>query len=122
MAEGNTMQEFRRNRFLFEIDGVDLYPWLVSKVAYCDGKIAVTYREIKGLFSSEFFDNNGKNIVGKSATLRFLDAQGKTIGEARFTGVNFEHMQLDALTYEADEPLQNSVFFTYKDVKHHSAV
>ncbi|MBP5456894.1 MAG: hypothetical protein J6Y37_10360 [Paludibacteraceae bacterium] len=122
MAEGNTMQEFRRNRFLFEIEGVDLYPWLVSKVAYCGGKIVVTYREIKGLFTSEFFDNNGKNIVGKNATLRFLDAEGKTIGEARFTGVSFEQMQIDTLTYESDEPLQNTVYFIYKNVKHHSVV
>ena len=122
MAEGNTMQEFRRNRFLFEIEGVDLYPWLVSKVAYCGGKIVVTYREIKGRFTSEFFDNNGKNIVGKNVALRFLDAEGKTIGEARFTGVNFDEMQIDTLTYESDEPLQNTVFYTYKDVKHHSVV
>ena len=120
MPEGNTIQEYKRNRFVFEIDGVDLPPWIISELAYSDGIIVVIYREIKGFFTSEYFDNNANNIVGKDAKLKLIDNEGYTIGEILFTGVNFQRMEMDALSYDKDLPLRNHVYFTYKSVKHRS--
>lgn len=120
MAEGNTIQECRTNRFVFEIDGVDLPSWIVSEVSYCNGKLVVAYREIRGMLSSEFFDNNDEKIVGKNATIKYLDREGNAISEAVFTGVCFEQMQMDDLSYKEDKPLLNFVYFRYDSVRHRS--
>lgn len=112
--------ECRKNRFVLRIEGVDLPEWLVTDVSYCGGKLVVTYREVKEFFSSEFFDNNGQNVVNTTAKLEFLDEVGVVIGDAVFTGVSFETMQMDKLSYKDDSILCNTVYFAYNDVKHRS--
>ena len=118
--EGKSSCSYRRNRFLFQIDGVDIPEFAVSEVAFKDGLIAVIYREAPMCFTSEYFVNHMNEITQSRASIRLIDENGITIGKIEFTGVSFHKMELASFAYDCDKPLTNTVYYTYEKVGYSS--
>lgn len=106
---------FKRNRFYIDFD-TDEELWLsVSRVAYTDDQLLVSFKNFDGFFSPEFFE---KNKYFDKVRLYFLNNLGEKRAVAEFDGVTVTSIVNDELNYETEEFFLTHVTFTFDFVKH----